>query len=381
MSFEFRGRTLKFLKWILFSGYLFILTLSIILALIASAYAETGRARVLLTAIILGLASPVALLYRIATDSRRILCRNIFLSTLCSSVVLLGILFWTAPIEKTTGAATSTFLNGGAHSRLMNVVPEADAMNFGLRISNKIGLTFGEEDEQLRNLMLPLYREMEKDSEFRDLPSVLDLSVAELRNRPFDTGHVYQYVPQHRADERLPCIVFFHGYGGTAKTYFYLWHKLAEQHHVIVLCPTSGFGTYRTGAAELVERMRNYALQSLPVDPNRIYLAGYSNGGLPVSRALRADAYGYAGAILLSPVIEPPVADTHIEIKHKPPLLIFAGDKDDRIPVDYVRNNAAILQKGGFPITIETIPGEDHFMIYSSWNRISDSIGKWMNRP
>ena len=381
MSVDTRGRILKYLKWILSSAYLFFLTLSIVLMLIVFAYAETGRARFLITAIILVLASPVALICRMATESRRVLFRNIFLGTLCSSLALLGILFWTAPVVKNTGAATSIFLNGGSHSRLVNVVPELDEMNFGLRISKQLGLTFGAEGQRLQDLMLPLYREMEKDAEFRDLPAALDLSLAELLKRPFDTGHVYQYVPQHRADERLPVVIFFHGFGGTAKTYFYLWHKLAEQHHVIVLCPTYGFGSYRTGSVELVARMREYALQSLPVDPNRIYLAGYSNGGLPVSRALNADAYGYAGAILFSPVIEPQFADTQTAIKHKFPLLIFAGENDDRIPIDYVKTNAEQLRKSGFPGTLETIPGEDHFLIYSSWNRASESIVKWLKLP
>ena len=381
MSFEIRGRILKYLKWILSSAYLLFLTLSIVLMLIVFAYAETGRARLLITAIILVLTSPVALICRMAAESRRVLFRNIFLGTLCSSLALLGILSWTAPVEKNTGTATSIFLNGGAHSRVLNVLPELDAMNFGIRISKPLLLTTGTEDERLLELMLPLYREMEKDAEFRNLPSMLDQSLAELRNHPFNTGHVYQYVPQHRADERLPLVIFFHGSGGTAKTYFYNWHKLAEQHHVIVLCPTYGFGSYRTGSVELVERMRVYALQSLPVDPNRIYLAGYSNGGLPVSRALNADAYGYAGAILFSPVIDSQVVDSRTEIKHKPSLLIFAGDKDDRIPIDYVKTNAEQLQKSGFPVTLETIPGEDHFLIYSSWNRVSESIVKWMNRP
>ena len=117
-----------------------------------------------------------------------------------------------------------------------------------------------------------------------------------------DSGHIYTYVPPHAPGERLPVLLFLHGSFGNFKGYFYLWRRFADQHHWIVACPSFGFGNwYRSVGPPAIARALERTLAGTPADPERVVLAGLSNGGTGVVRAAAsATPKAYAGLIFLS---------------------------------------------------------------------------------
>ncbi len=77
------------------------------------------------------------------------------------------------------------------------------------------------------------------------------------------------------------------------------------------------------------------------IDPDRIYLAGQSMGGLGVWSALQAYPGRWAGAVILSAYDN----FTNIHALAQTPLWVFQGEADETVPVTLVRDMMKQLQK------------------------------------
>ena len=109
----------------------------------------------------------------------------------------------------------------------------------------------------VRRVAMRWYRATEEDREFRALGTVMNYAYADE-----DPHHLYAYGPPHVSGERLPALVFLHGSGGNFKAYFYMWRHFADKAHMIVVCPSFGFGDWwQPGGMEAVERARRYAIE------------------------------------------------------------------------------------------------------------------------
>jgi pimeloyl-ACP methyl ester carboxylesterase len=209
----------------------------------------------------------------------------------------------------------------------------------------------------------------------------MNYAYADLYGGHFNVGHIYHFVPDHKPEEKLPVLLFLHGIAGSKKIYLWILQKFAEQHRCIVVCPAFGFGFYRSGAVESIERARSYALQSLPGDPGRVYLIGLSNGGLGVTRAATAHPEYYAGLILLCSVLDH--AKIHSETftagwRNRPILCIY-GTTDNRIPPDYIETEMNALSDAGVNVTLRPYVGEDHFFIFTARERMYEDIANWLS--
>ena len=87
------------------------------------------------------------------------------------------------------------------------------------------------------------------------------------------------YVPES-AKPNMPMIVIMHGMGGSGANTIQKWIERLENKFVI-LCPTYPMGAWWSKNAE------NFVLQLIreirakyPIDPNRIFLSGLSNGAI-----------------------------------------------------------------------------------------------------
>jgi pimeloyl-ACP methyl ester carboxylesterase len=266
---------------------------------------------------------------------------------------------------------------------LANIVPETEQMNLGRLLMPYLDPIFTvEQSRRITPFTLDLYQEMERDPNFHRLGSVQGWTYAEVIGFPFDVGHYYLYVPQNQAKRPLPVIVFLHGSLGNFKTYTWVWAKFAEEQGYVIIAPSFGFGNWlRPGGTEAVTRALDDAATVVDLDPNRIYLAGISNGGLGVSRLGATSPEQFQGLIFLSPVMPPEIVDSaeFLGAWRERPVLVITGEADRRIPVRYVSTRVAALQAGAVDVTTITYPDEDHFLFFSQPARVLDDIEGWLS--
>jgi hypothetical protein len=262
--------------------------------------------------------------------------------------------------------------------------PEIDMIKLGTTLMSRlVPDTTAEHRRRIRVETLRLNREIEADPDARPIPSVSQLGLAELIGRPFDAGHYFAYVPAHEPGERLGAVVFLHGNGGNFKINPWAWRPFAEAHRFAIVCPTYGFGFWGEGGAEAVDRVLDDALRRIPIDPDRVYLAGHSDGGNGVTRTGRAQPARYRGLIYVSPTMnldEIGSAD-FLAAWHGRPVIVFQGDADVNVRKSDVDPAVERLGSSGVDVTYRVFPGEDHFLLFGRSSEVFDAIAGWMKVP
>ncbi|MCP5098274.1 MAG: alpha/beta fold hydrolase [Chloroflexi bacterium] len=266
--------------------------------------------------------------------------------------------------------------------RLSNIFPESEQINMGFQLMPLVDpfLTW-EQSAHVSDFTLDLYDEMERDADFHALGSAMGWSYAEVWARPFQSGHYYLYIPPTNHNQPRPAIVFLHGSGGNFKAYTWVWSKLADELDMVIIVPSFGFGNWvPPDGIDAVTNALDDASQITAIDPEQVYLAGLSNGGLGASRAAQAAPERFRGLIFLSPVMDDGVVlnDAFHDMWGERPLLIISGEQDKRIPIQYVTDRAAILQNGGIQVTLKTYATEDHFLVFSRPNEVMGDVKRWL---
>jgi predicted esterase len=180
----------------------------------------------------------------------------------------------------------------------------------------------------------------------------------------------------------MPAMIFLHGSAGNFKAYIWLLSRIAEERGMVVIAPTFGFGNWREpGGVEAIYRALDDACTFVEINPQRVYLAGLSNGGLGVSLAGGDQPERFAGLVFLSPVFATGVTDSptflHAWAGH--PILIITGLADDRIPVSYVETRVNTFESAGVDVTYHEYPNEDHFLVFSRRDEVLNNILDWLN--
>ncbi len=302
------------------------------------------------------------------------------------TLVLAVFLLITTPTGRSREGSpvSQRFTNGGRFRRfaITNIIPEVDQVNLGFTLLAPVDpyLTWSQSREW-QAVTMDIYREMEADPDFRRLGSVMGRSYNELILLPYDVGHYYLYVPENRPAGPLPAVVFLHGSGGNFKAYTWVWSKLAEEMGFVLIAPGYGFGNWDGEAGvNAVMRALDDASTVVEIDPDRVVLAGLSNGGLGVSYS--GDAYPdrFKGLIFLSPVIQESVTNgEHFQNAWQGrPVLIITGEADKRIPVTWIDQQAANLTSAGVEVTYFVYPDFDHFLIFSQQGGVRANIRGWL---
>jgi pimeloyl-ACP methyl ester carboxylesterase len=310
--------------------------------------------------------------------------------SLALGVVLIGVvgaIIFTAPdgVASPDSPVSHRFTGATRFQRyaLANIIPETEQMNLGLLLMPYLDAIFTvEQAQRVGPFTLELYQEMENDPHFHRLGSVLGWAYAEVVGLPFDVGHYYLYIPQNRSEGPLPAIVFLHGSLGNFKSYTWVWARFAEENGYVIIAPSFGFGNWlRPGGVEAVTRALDDAATVVELDPNRVYLAGISNGGLGVSRLAMASPEQFRGLIFLSPVMATEIVDSaeFLDTWRGCPVLVITGEVDRRIPFKYVTTRVSNLQAGGVEVTYITYPDEDHFLFFSQPASVLNDIVDWLS--
>jgi predicted esterase len=214
--------------------------------------------------------------------------------------------------------------------------------------------------------MRPIYESMQRDPEFQHLGSALGMAYREVLRLDFQAGHYYVFVPPTQGDDRLPCLVFLHGLGGNTKAYLWVLAQLSQHLKCAVIAPTFGIGNWdQEDSGEFIVAVVREALATLPLDAQRIFLLGYSNGAMGVTRAVVQDPTLFRGLVYLSAVTEDQLFSTpefSARIADRP-MLFLHGGQDQRIPQALIAGTVASLERMGGDVQLKVYEDEDHFLL------------------
>jgi len=299
----------------------------------------------------------------------------------------IGLLLYVVPMllapngGKPDGCARNCFLHGRGTFPCYspwNVIPEVDQVKVGMTLFplGERRMSFAE-SARMRSLVLPLYDEMDRDADFRDLGSAMGMAYRDIFHLEFRTGHFFVFTPKSSGNGPFPCLIFLHGMGGNVKAPLWVLSRLAREGKCVVVAPTFGLGDWdKPGGAELVDDVTREAVATLPVNPRRIFLMGYSNGAMGVTRAAVRAPELFKGLIYLSPVTEDEFFSTkEFLIRAKDRKILFLhGGRDDRIPRCIVEGAVANLKRLGCDVRLKVYDDEDHWLLFSRSNAILDDV-------
>jgi predicted esterase len=149
--------------------------------------------------------------------------------------------------------------------------------------------------------------------------------------------------------KRLPLIVVLHGMGGSGDGTVEKWvQRLSEK--FIVVCPTYPIGAWWSKTAEeIVLRLIQETQEKYPVDQNRIFLSGLSNGAVGAFMIGMNYPDYFAGIIPIAGGITERLMTFLVNLNNTPVYMIH-GAKDPIFPVAYLRRVNRILSDMKYPV-------------------------------
>lgn len=167
------------------------------------------------------------------------------------------------------------------------------------------------------------------------------------------------YLPQ--ADEPVPVVVVFHGYGDTENLLTYRtaipWAEPEFQatHPCAVIAPVIPDALYtsefvRAGVCEGVLGWIDAQAQAGRVDPKRVYAMGNSFGGMTAIELAEQHPDRVAAVLALCPALNYSAhATQRLDALAGIPVAIVQAEHDETIPIQVGRDAAAALEAAGNP--------------------------------
>ena len=199
------------------------------------------------------------------------------------------------------------------------------------------------------------------------------------------TEHTYYlYVPSPAKDGRpMPVIVLMHGAGGDGLGQAAAWIRIAEANNIILIAPN--IANSARAWDELYEHPEwirgaiDEVGKSRPVDGRRMYLWGYSAGGMFSFYFAFLESRYFAAAAVHGGVIENfkyQMADFAVR---KVPFAYYIGTRDQWWTVDQTRATRDALTSRQFPVHYVELKGADHDF-HARSEEVTGDAWKFMKR-
>lgn len=174
------------------------------------------------------------------------------------------------------------------------------------------------------------------------------------------------FVPQgYTPAQKYPLVIWLHGAGSAGTdnigqisldnklgTHFWARPENQAKHPAFVLAPQSQAGWDDNGSKSLSDELKqvldilDIVRKDYSIDPDRMYIAGQSNGGIGAWGMITKKPGLFAAAVPLCGAGNPKLAARAVGTA----VWAFHGAKDDTIPPDYSRTMInAMKQAGGQP--------------------------------
>ena len=161
------------------------------------------------------------------------------------------------------------------------------------------------------------------------------------------------------AQKPVPLVVMLHGAGGEAAHAVGLMERPAQAAGFVVLAPDSRGGTWdviRGGYGPdvaFLDRSLRRVFGSVAIDPARIAVGGFSDGGSYALCLGLANGDLFRDVLAFSPGFAAPAVTAG-----RPRVFISHGDRDEVLPVDRCgRRLARVLGEGGYEVDYREFSG------------------------
>lgn len=365
--------------------YIVIAVPAFVLSGLLLVYGETSQGQIFAIAAIIGLSVPITLWIATKKQQKRVTLKvSAYLSVL--TLILLGINYTHSPDgQPLLGSSVSSKFMGEAdyqRASIANLVPEMDQLLLGTYIIPALDPRMNKTNTlELRTQVREVYSEMSHSGEFDCLGSVMNQSYKDILIGHPEIGHFYEYIPKQVSRERMPVVIFLHGSLGNFKGFLWVWKRIADAQGIAIVAPTFGAGKWNTHDGEVaIELARRYCVANPRFDPDRIFLAGLSNGGRGVCLGAQRSPNTYQGLIFISPVLDTKLllTDNFVKTWKDKPILILHGTSDNRIPIDYIDEAVDAMKGVGMQVESQIYEGQTHFLFFTFRKQIQERIGRWL---
>ncbi|TET37524.1 MAG: hypothetical protein E3J72_05670 [Planctomycetota bacterium] len=176
-------------------------------------------------------------------------------------------------------------------------------------------------------------------------------------------------------------MIALHGAGGSGHNFARAWQTVADNVNLVVAAPTmTAAGRWWSGGNDIVGLVQRDVLLSVAVDPNRVFLTGFSNGGHGAWFTGLHEPWRFAGVIPMAgtPTTELQITDNNFLINaNSTPFYVWHGEKDSVIPVARTRAAVKEMKKRGYPVHYEEVPGRGHQLALMT---DFPPVAKWMEK-
>ena len=156
------------------------------------------------------------------------------------------------------------------------------------------------------------------------------------------------YVPDLVSPD-MPMIVIMHGMGGSGANTIQKWVERLEDKFVI-LCPTYPMGAWWSQNAEnFVLQLINGIRAKYPIDPNRIFLSGLSNGAIGAYLMGMFYPDRFAGVVPIAGGITKRLMSFLVNLNNTP-MYVIQGEFDPIFPIELTRRTYKILSDFKSPV-------------------------------
>ena len=158
----------------------------------------------------------------------------------------------------------------------------------------------------------------------------------------------YTYALFQPAGDRNPAILLLHGAGGMGRDMLDLWKPFAQAHGITLIAPDMPRELAFEAIAPDFFRALVDAVNA--IDRNRVYVFGYSMGGYLAYDAAMFGSDYFAAVGVYANCIAPEYLSIVKSAKRKIPIAIYAGVRDEMIPIASVRATRDFLEQRAFPV-------------------------------
>ncbi|MDH4198629.1 MAG: hypothetical protein OEW05_14535, partial [Candidatus Aminicenantes bacterium] len=165
--------------------------------------------------------------------------------------------------------------------------------------------------------------------------------------------------------ESWPVMIQLSGGNGYSESAFLRARTLVPDHYILVE-PDADYGLWwEADQMRMFDDLVEFIVRSFPADPDRIYLQGFSNGGIAayLYGARHADRFAAVAALegYFMSAADPRKVETELALNFRTtPLLIMHGARDMTISPALDRQLVEFLRQNGIPHRYLELPGVGH---------------------
>ena len=179
--------------------------------------------------------------------------------------------------------------------------------------------------------------------------------------------------------ELYPLVIYLHGRGGDVMTPEEPWNASTfsekgnyREHPCLIIAPQAPSNGWNGEKADGVLAIAKELLETFPIDPDRIYITGYSMGSFGTFKLISMQPDFFAAGVAIAGGASPSSASKLKDV----PIWAFHGDADDIVNVSSSRRIVEALKSIDGKIKYTELPGADHGIATQVYD--DDEMHKWL---